>query len=323
MDPISIIDISFDDCPPLPKEISSLGDRGKTWLWFRLFSRSVASQGRLLQGFDTAKQRNCQIGEWFTSERRPGLIQNFLDEIERSLIQEEYLSWIKSNDRRQLAWIEYRLKCGGVTRYIPQPAALTEYQSLIAQIDYWSASLENKIKAMEELRSEWKEIMEADKKLRWFNPRSDEQCSWIIDYLDKFPLPKPPTSEKRPLTPSDSTDKATDIFSRLDRSGWSLAEKINYFRTMRGSWNTHCNRKKNKDKVQCNLILPKSSKDKLTKLANRYGHRPSEIISKLIELAYRRPDPAQWFSEHSHTEKAEAQPKKTVTVQVRRKNNDE
>jgi hypothetical protein len=202
-------------------------------------------------------------------------------ESKRFLLPADTLRWIVK-DTRQIKWllkyIQSHLHCD-----IPDcPAALHGRDRVIASLDLWEISLDDKYSDVRKMEQAWYEILRADDLFDWFKEdqavRVEFAWKWLVKSGRANGFKGAPVSNlKNLLAFYDQIDADVSI-RKLDtqniKSSFSFKKNVK--------------QKEEKGMSQCNVWISHDTKSKLESMCLDFRLSKTELIDKLIISEFER-----------------------------------
>lgn len=294
---------------PLPHPINTFKPRDLRWLWSFLTAFQWLNQGHKLQlTYDdlSFSASALEMANAIKQHENPvEFVDWILSQYHYAVIPEEHLKWIEAEDHRLLIWILFNLKepIAGQTitqpllsasspevppppLVMPHPATIhskTRYEKIITAIDCWPYSCQGKINYLLEKKNEWIHCKTPEKQTRWINPTAFDQLTWAWEYLEKkgkaLNIPKP----------ADAMEYHAAVLASLDEMSYGHpSDKTLFLEQMKRTWSQKKFRDSGKAKKPYYLPLTIKTREKLIKLSENSGKKPTDVLQQLIDDAYEK-----------------------------------
>ncbi len=288
---------------PLPDSFKKFKPRDLRWLWSYLerYRRldptpntppppyiSLSQSVRIRMMADAIKQH----------EHPDEFVSTIISHHNDSLVPEEHLKWIDKENHRLLIWCLYHLcprtsdhlyvhnQLPELLQRMPHPSttfAVTRHGEIVAAIDVWSVSREEKILLLLEKKNEWTQYKTSEKQIKWLNPTDNDQLVWAWEYLEKqrkhLLIPKP----------ADTNEYHGAVLAAFDELSYGHpSDKRLFMEQMKRTWSQKKFRDSGKAKKPYYLPLTIKTREKLEWLAENSGQKPAEILEQLIHEKYEK-----------------------------------
>jgi len=193
--------------------------------------------------------------------------------------ESEELQWVDNTNRQRQWIIEWLKQASNLTvayeelhpeRYL---AGLPYREYSILSIDLIKLPYSDKAGLVRELASDWKLYSKPNKDIEWFKTDKQEKISCFVQRYQEFGYIKPEQI-------SDIGDIEIFRDSLVIRN--QLLEIKELFESTRKLHQKRTFYIRNKDKKQCNVMLPTNLIKQLDKRANNQGIKRSQLIQKIL-----------------------------------------
>lgn len=309
----------------LPKPLQWFTRRELLWAWCVVAPRMPEGSPA---GYTNVLMRDALIA------RAAHDAETFSNLAKSRMLPIEEFDWIKK-DRRQEIWLyhasdELPSIDKSVLEFVDAIPGLSFKEFIVLRSDLSDMRQDDKLACLRRMRCKWNDLADESHSLKWLDKSNAKQCEWAWDYMRKTAL----TSQLK--FSLESEDPYVAVLSVVDTAFSHPAERQLFFIKMHDAWNRFKHRRSNENKAQCNFWLTKDAKLALDQLAKRRGMKKNALLEELIyEGIYKLNTGQEQPKEKDDSTQPSAgsndavigaqqeQPKKTIILERRPKNNDE
>ncbi|EHR8826113.1 MULTISPECIES: hypothetical protein [Enterobacter] len=135
-----------------------------------------------------------------------------------------------------------------------------------------------------QLKSRWSEIYSEKDPFGFIKDRSDENMSWAWRYIKNYPHP---LFDHKSLAPASKKETELALYCVWDTAPDDGIAKKYFMSEFKKAWSQKKFRDSSKDTRVLNTRLPKDVKEKLDFMSRKYNKSIADMVSYLIEGAYR------------------------------------
>lgn len=171
-------------------------------------------------------------------------------------------------------------------------------ESIIQYFDQWQldrymdarlsaqgfSSAKMKSQIIIQLKARWSEIYSEKDPFGFIKDRTDENMSWAWRYIKNYPHP---LFDHTNLTPVSKKETELALYCVWDTAPDDGIGKKYFMSEFKKAWSQKKFRDSSKDTRVLNTRLPKDVKEKLDFMARKYNKSIADMVSYLIEGAYR------------------------------------
>ncbi|WP_201583098.1 hypothetical protein [Psychrobacter jeotgali] len=154
-------------------------------------------------------------------------------------------------------------------------------------------AVQEKINFLNQAKMVYIRIMTTRKDTKWLDKGNEDQIYWAVEYLKEHKVLIIPPSF-HPSSIDDIFDQICASLDAMDSYLYKLHQhyevsmnKYLFISRMRKAWSQKKFRDKRDAESAQDLLLPKASKKKLLELSNNYGISSVEMLTSLIDSAYK------------------------------------
>lgn len=247
--------------------------RMDTWIW--LYKRTK-NGGHIACDFADHAQslaRAVGVDEFFRLRD---------SESKRSLLPADPLRWILVKDARQIKWllkyIQSHLQCD----IRDCPVGLQGRDRVIASLDLWDISLDDKYSAVRKMEQAWYEILRADDLFDWFK----EDQAVRVEFAWKW-LVKSGRANSFKGAPVSNLKNLLDFYDQID-ADVSIRKLDAQNIKSSFSFKKNVKQKEERGMSQCNVWISHDTKSKLESMCLDFRLSKTELIDKLIISEFER-----------------------------------
>lgn len=266
--------IKWDDSDELSKILQDPfpNNRHDIWIWLCLYLYERLDLDRNTCNGFTMREVLAQA-----LRDNPGLVSKIRPGMDNLLLPEDRLIWI-TMDERQLQWLLARVD--ELTNH-SFPKGLTHLQGrnrLIAMLDVWDLSIEEKALELERLREQWRRHKARDTQFEWFADRKEgiKRCICAWEWIEK-------RSFRTGFKPNPISNYQ-ELLMFFDEAELSRHEEKVVIQEIKKRWNRQQFDERNADKKQVNVMLSKAVVAQLDALAETHGLKRAQVIESLVRM---------------------------------------
>lgn len=247
---------------------SILTSRFEIWLWF-YFRRKGAEPP--LDLFGTREGLKCMAT---IIKDNPQIKAEAEALAAAMLLKDHYFNWI-TTEKRQHGFLLSQINKYTNTYIFPLPANLFGRNLVIATIDCWNATLDQKATHIKNLENTWINQKKQDTIFKWFKSEQEpERCAmawdWIAKNLNHLPIMTNPI------------ENHTDLLIFFDKTNFDVTTKKLYVDAIKKRWNQQQYREKLEGKKQYNFVLSDTTIRNLDNLAKKYDLKRPQVLEVLL-----------------------------------------
>ena len=207
-----------------------------------------------------------------------GLIPRLREAVSQQvLVEESHFKWM-DNSKRQNAWLNRNIFLQPGHTELPL-SAVTPRDLIVARIDLWSTTKNEKKVFLENLEKNWKTV-HANKKFDWFKD-DNRKCALAWSWLNKHT-----TLDFHGFAPFEDYE---DLMIYFDNDVKMLTTPINeYIPKIKARWAQNKYREKNNEKSQRSFLLSNETISTLEQLSKIHEVSKARILEILIEMEFIR-----------------------------------
>lgn len=249
----------------------TLDHREIVWLWWQW--KEAGCSDVSVEDFGTTFMRESMAKEI----EKFHLVRGLNDKKNWMMIPRENLPDIEKNPRA-VQWLTKEFKRNRASSRLTLPRVLSDWEYLVAIIDIWDDSVEEKLKFLGVLLKKWRAHLLEDTNFRWFKEADQkERCQLAWDWYQQHHVFL--VRRERIFTDYD------DLILFWDSSSLELDEKRFHVSEIKKEWKKIQAKKNQIGKKQSNFVLPDDVKAQLDTLAMQSGLTKKQVIEKLIRNA--------------------------------------
>ena len=248
----------------------------------------------LLDWNPNLQQFKSDLKEYMDKNTNSGIF--IKDEMLKLMAPQKCIDWI-NNSHRQLCWIkryisnlnEYKTNLTIFSKRHETPRThphyLTQLNLNIAYVDYWMIrsfkNMSTAVESCEQMEAAWKKHIDSDKLFSWLDGVDAEEKRELFWSVIKEKLPNY-------INDGRNFNSHEELLIFFDNPIITKDTKELYSQKARKSWNQRVRRENEKDRKQCNFLLPIETIEKLYQLSKKHGVSRTEIIQILIDSEHKK-----------------------------------